>query len=283
MKVLINLLKFIVIAILTICIVVLGFISIASLTILDKNYIIQKLDENNFYSEMYNLVESNFENYIYQSGLDEEVIKNICTEEKIKKDINAMISNIYDGTEQNVDTKEIEDNLNYNIEKSGIKNNQNESAIKQFVEHICNEYTSTIVHTKYENEINKIYQKVLENLNSIYRIVRTIFALDIIAIIAINKKNISKDLQYFGIGLLAASLFELNVWQIIITKIDIKGVKIFNDVFSKSIVSIIQDIIKQIVSLSLGTIVIGLIFLSIYAARYSIKMSKNTEETNTTK
>ena len=73
----------------------LGVMTIVFSTILDKNYVMQKLEETNFYADTYELVESNFENYIYQSGLDEEVLKNICTEEKVKKDINIMLSNIY--------------------------------------------------------------------------------------------------------------------------------------------------------------------------------------------
>lgn len=283
MKVLINLLKFVSITVLTICMVALGFISIASSTVLDKNYIIQKLEETDFYSETYKLVESNFENYIYQSGLDEEVLENICTEEKVKKDINIMLSNIYDGTEQKIDTTEIADNLNQNIEQSGIKNSQNENAIKQFVEHICDEYTNTLVHTKYETRINDMYQKVIENLNEIYRVILTIFVLDIIVILVINKKAISKDIQYFGIALFATAFFEFSIWQIINSKIDINGIKIFNEVFSKSIVTIIQEIVNQIASLALGIMVIGIIFISIYVTRVIMKASKNKDEKNKTK
>ncbi len=283
MKVLTNLLKFMVITILTISMVILGFISISFSTILNKNYIIQKLEETDFYSEMYKLVESNFENYIYQSGLDEEVLQNICTEEMVKNDINAMLSNMYNGTEQKVDTKKIEDNLNENIEKSGIKNGQNEGAIKQFVEHICDEYTNTLIHTKYETKINEMYIKIVENLNELYRITLTICVLDIIAIIMINKKKISKDIQYFGIALLATSFFDLSVWQIVMTKIDINGIKIFNDAFSKSLVNIIQEYIYQIASLALGTMVIGIIFISIYVTRVIMKASKNKDEKNKTK
>ena len=283
MKVLINLLKFVSITVLTICMVALGFISIASSTVLDKNYIIQKLEETDFYSETYKLVESNFENYIYQSGLDEEVLENICTEEKVKKDINIMLSNIYDGTEQKIDTTEIADNLNQNIEQSGIKNSQNENAIKQFVEHICDEYTNTLVHTKYETRINDMYQKVIENLNEIYRVILTIFVLDIIVILVINKKAISKDIQYFGIALFATAFFEFSIWQIINSKIDINGIKIFNEVFSKSIVTIIQEIVNQIASLALGIMVIGIIFISIYVTRVIMKASKNKDKVNKTK
>lgn len=274
MKVLKNLLKFIFITILTICMISLGIITIAFSTILDKNYVMQKLEETNFYADTYKLVESNFENYIYQSGLDEEALKNICTEEKVKQDINIMLSNIYDGTNQEIDTTEIANNLNSNIEQLGIKNKQNESAIQQFVTHICDEYTDTLVHTKYETQINDIYKKAIEALDQIYEIILIVLAVDIIAIIAINNKKISKDIQHLGIALFATSAFELSVWQIITSKIDIQGIKIFNDVFSKSIVTIIQEIMNQIASLALGTLVISVIFIAIYAIIVANKQVK---------
>ena len=277
MKILKNLLKFIFIAILTICMISIGMISIVFSTIFSKDYIMQKLEETNFYSGIYELVKSNFENYIYQSGLDEEVLDDICTEEKIKQDIQIMLSNIYKGTNQKIDTTEIANKLNGNIEKLGVKNRQNENAIQQFVTHICDEYTNTLIHTKYENKINEIYKKGTEILNKIYEIILVVFVIDIIAIIIINNKKISKDIQHIGIALLATSIFELSVWQILNLKVDIHGIKIFNDVFSKSVVVIIENTLGQVASLALGTIVIGAIFIIIYAARETYKSLKQKE------
>ena len=185
-----------------------------------------------------------------------------------------MLSNIYDGTNQEIDTTEIANNLNSNIDQLGIKNKQNESAIQQFVTHICDEYTDTLVHTKYETQINDIYKKAIEALDQIYEIILIVLAVDIIAIIAINNKKISKDIQHLGIALFATSVFELSVWQIITSKIDIQGIKIFNDVFSKSIVTIIQEIMNQIASLALGTLVIRVIFIAIYAIIVANKQVK---------
>lgn len=277
MEILKNLLKFIFIAILTICMISIGMISIVFSTIFNKDYIMQKLEETNFYSGIYELVKSNFENYIYQSGLDEEVLDDICTEEKIKQDIQIMLSNIYNGTNQKIDTTEIANKLNGNIEKLGVKNRQNENAIQQFVTHICDEYTNTLIHTKYENKINEIYKKGTEILNKIYEFILVVFVIDIIAIIIINNKKISKDIQHIGIALLATSIFELSVWQIINLKVDIHGIKIFNDVFSKSVVVIIENTLGQVASLALGTIVIGAIFIIIYAARETYKSLKQKE------
>ena len=275
MKVLINLLKFIFITILTICLIALGVITIASSTVLDKNYVMQKIEETDFYSGTYKLVESNFENYIYQSGLDEDVLKSICTEDKVKNDINIMLSNIYDGTNKTIDTTEISTNLNANIDKLGIKTKQNEKAINEFVNHICKEYTDTLVHSKYEVQINNVYKKAINNLSKVYNALLIVTVVDLILILIINNKKVAKDLQDFGIAMMATSIFGLAGCQIVQAKVNIQGIKIFNDVFSNSLVTIIQDVFNKFTSLSVGMLVISIVDIGIYVA---IVVSKKTKE-----
>lgn len=265
MKIIINLLKFVLIAILTICIIAITTIQIISSTILQKNYIIQKMVQNNFYDKTYELVESNFENYIYQSGLDEEVLKNICTKEKVKQDINIIISNIYDGTNKKIDTTEISNNLNSNINKLGIKNSKNEEAIQQFVATICNEYTETVLHTQYEEKINNIYQKIIEKMQLINKIILIVTLIDIILILAINNKKVLKNIQDIGIALLSASIFKLIVYNTINSNINIDGIKIFNDAFSNTMISIIQEILYKIFSAGILALFIAIILIIISA------------------
>lgn len=279
MKVLINLLKFIFITILTVCLIALGAITIASSTILDKNYVMQKLEETDFYSGTYKLVESNFENYIYQSGLDEEVLNSICTQEKVKDDINIMLSNIYDGTNKTIDTTEISENLNSNIDKLGIKTKQNEKSINEFVNHICNEYTDTLVHSKYETKINDMYKKATNILNKIYKVLLIVAVVDLIAILAINNKKVSKDFQDCGIAMMATSIFGLIGCQIVQAKVNIQGIKIFNDVFSNSLVTIIQDVFNKMTSLAVGMIVIAIVVITIYVVIVINKKTKENSET----
>lgn len=275
MKVLINLLKFIFITILTICLIALGAITIASSTVLDKNYVMQKIEETDFYSGTYKLVESNFENYIYQSGLDEEVLKSICTEDKVKNDINIMLSNIYNGTNKTIDTTEISTNLNANIDKLGIKTKQNEKAINEFVNHICKEYTDTLVHSKYEVQINNVYKKAINNLSKVYNALLIVTVVDLILILIINNKKVSKNLQDFGIAMMATSIFGIAGCQIVQAKVNIQDIKIFNDVFSNSLVTIVQDVFNKFTSLSVGLLVISIVVVGIYVA---IVVSKKTKE-----
>ena len=180
MKVLKNIIKFIIMIILVVCFLFIGIFRIATSTLFDKNYVLKNLEDANFYAETYDLVKSNFEKYIYQSGLDEEVLDNICTEEKVKEDINLIISNIYEGTETKIDTTEIAENLNNNINKTNVMTSKNKAAIEQFVTHICDEYKETILHTNYESKINHGFEKINNILQKIYKVVIIVTIISII-------------------------------------------------------------------------------------------------------
>ena len=265
MKVLTNLLKFILIVVLAVCSIAIGIIQIVTQTVLNKNYIIQKMKETNFYSETYKLVQSNFEKYIEQSGFEENILENICTEEKVKQDINLMISNIYEGANKTIDITEISDNLNANIDKLNIRDSKNQKAIEQFVEHICQEYTDTLVHTKYENDINKFYKEIVIKKDKIEKIVIIALVIDVIVILIVNNKNIEKDFQSIGIAIFSSSAFELIACQIINLRVSIKGIKIFNDAFSDMIVAIIQNVISKVFSFGIATLMIAIILIIINA------------------
>ena len=265
MKVLTNLLKFILIVVLAVCSIAIGIIQIVTQTVLNKNYIIQKMEETNFYSETYKLVQSNFEKYIEQSGFEENILENICTEEKVKQDINLMISNIYEGANKTIDITEISDNLNANIDKLNIRDSKNQKAIEQFVEHICQEYTDTLVHTKYENDINKFYKEIVIKKDKIEKIVIIAMVIDVIVILIVNNKNIEKDFQSIGTAIFSSSAFELIACQIINLRVRIKGIKIFNDAFSDMIVAIIQNVISKVVSFGIATLMIAIILIIINA------------------
>ena len=282
MKVITNIIKFIVLTILTLCIVSVGIITIVSSTILDQSYIMQKLEETNFYSDTYELVKSNFENYIYQSGLDEEVLNDICTKEKVKQDLNLILTNIYQGTDKKIDTTEIADKLNANIDKLDIRNSKNSKAIEQFVTHICDEYTNTLIHTKYENDINEMYSKVTKLLDKLYNAIVIVMVVDIIILIIINIKKSRKIIQDLGIALLSTSVFNIIINNIVNSKVNIQGIKIFNDTFSNSIISIIQEVLEKILSFGIGALVISLILIAIYAGITAKTEFQDKKEEKTT-
>lgn len=276
MKVILNIIKFIVITILTICVISIGIITTVSSTLLNQSYITQELEETKFYTEIYELVKSNFENYIYQSGLDEEVLNDICTEEKVKNDLNIILNNIFQGTNEKIDTTEISNKLHANIDELGIKNSKNEKAIEQFVTQICNEYTNTVLHTEYEDNIHNMYIKVNTILSRVYDISTIMLVLGIIVLAILNFKKPSKNIQGIGIMLFATAIFNFIICSIITSKVNIQGIKVFNDAFSNVIVNVLQETIHQIMSFGAGTFAVGIIFIAIYSAI----MAKNNSKEN---
>lgn len=277
MKIVINILKFIIMLILVVCILFFGIKNIVLSTIMDKDYVLNKLEETNFYSGTYELVESGFENYIAQSGLEEEVLNNICTEEKIKNDIGIIINNIYNGTNEEIDTTEIANNLNANIDKLDVRTSQNKSALDKFVQQICTEYKNTILNTKYENTINKILNKTTNLLEKLQTIVTIVTIISVICLILLNIKNISKLVGNIGTVLLSSSVTILVVINLINANINISAIKLFNNVFSSSIVTILQDILSKVNKFGIIILITSIVVILINAIINFIKTNQKEE------
>lgn len=275
MKIITKILKFIVMTIIVLCLTYIGIKNIAFSTIFNKEYVIKKLDETNFYSETYKLVESNFENYIGQSGLEEDVIKNICTEDKVRKDINIILSNIYNGTKEEIDTSEIANKLNSNIDEQNVRTAKNSEAINEFVEHICQSYKDSIISTKYDATINNQYEKIIQKLGKVETIIIIVLIISIIIVIVLNIKDLLKILLNLQTISLATAIMQ---FAITINKnVNISGIKVFNEAFSMSIVTIIQDIFGKINKFGIILLIIYVIFVIIYSIVEKCTKSNNSK------
>lgn len=264
MKVGKKILNFIFVLVITLSFTFIGVKSVVFKTIFNKEYVLEQMENNNFYSETYKLVESGFENYIGQSGLDEEVIKNICTEDKIKNDINIILSNIYEGTNEKIDTSEISNNLNSNIDKENVRTSSNSKAIDEFVEHICQSYKDTIISTSYENTINEKYSKITQKITKVQNILIIAIIISIIGVIALNVKDILKLLFWTESAVLSSAVMQLAITTVIKSKVNIDGIKIFNDAFSNIVVTIIKDILSKINIIAGKFIIVYFILVVIY-------------------
>ncbi len=279
MKIVINILKFIVMLVLVLCVLFFGLKNIAFSTILNKDYVLNKLEETNFYSGTFELVKSGFENYIAQSGLEEEALNNICTEEKVKNDIGIIINNIYNGTNEDIDTTEIANNLNANIDKLNVRTPQNQKALDKFVDQICTEYKDTILNTKYENTIHNALNKVIQIMEKLQTIILIVTIIGIICIILLNVKNIYKLVGNIGTILFSSSLVILIAIKLLNVNVNISAIKLFNNTFSNSIVTVLQDIINKINNFGLILLIISIILIILNAVIYILKFKETNNKT----
>ena len=250
MKVINNIVTYVLIILLACTIIGAVFINIVSSTILSKQYILNKLEETNYYAEIKKEIESSFENYIGQSGLDEEVIKDIVSIEQIKKDTNTIIENIYDGTDITVDTTEIETNLKNNIELS-LENKKliitQQKAIEEYIQTIAKQYKETMSHTKYESNINNVIKKI----NKYIEIAKKVAIIGIVVIwvliIILNLKKQKRGISQIGISFATSGIFYIILKMYIDSKIKVANIVVLNEAISNTVRTIGNDILSNII------------------------------------
>lgn len=264
MKIVKNILRYIIVIMIIISVISLALVKIVSSTILNEAYVLKILDTSGYYDNIYKDLESNFENYIHQSGLDESVIKDICTKEDIKNSTEIILANIYEGTNKAINTDKIKQKLNDNISKSleGIQvTSKMQQSIDTFVDTICNEYTSTMSQTKYEKVINDNYKKI-EKLTSVAQTALCITTLlGVVLIVSLSYKRIYRCISLIGISLVSSGAFLVIVDLIVNFKVKIQYIKILNDSISVVLQNIIADILNKIVQTGSVLLAIGVGFI----------------------
>lgn len=252
-------------------------INLINNSIMNETYILSKLSTNSYYAKTYNLLESNFGNYVQQSGLEENVIRNIATEEQIKKDTQIILANIYDGTNEEISTEQVRANLDENIKKSlGSRTlNQSETnAIEQFKDVICEEYKKTILHTGYEKNIFNLYHKIAKYMKLAQKIMILTSGIAIILIIIIRARKIYKATSCIGTAMLSAGglLLALSFW--IKVKIDLASISILNEAFSDVVTNILQENADKLLKSGVIFTTIGLIIIIISNIIHNLKKYK---------
>lgn len=261
-----KLLKYIFAILFYLSLTIVVLINILNSTILSKEYILNKLEESNYYNNIYTEVENNFENYIYQSGLDPIVLENIVSRDKIKEDTNIIISNIYDGNNKVIDLEVVRNNLSTNIDKSledRYLSEENKKAINKFIDIIINEYEDTIMNTDYSSKINTGISSINNKINMINIIMIILVIISILSLILLNIKKKRRKLSIFGIPLLALGLLLITIYLYIILNIDINNIVILNDAISIAVHYILNGIVvKFLINGSIFTI-LGILIIII--------------------
>ena len=163
MKVVLEILRYILVAVLSLVIFIIFLTNLGLSTVLSEKYILLKLDESNYYQKVYNDFYENISKYMLQSGLDDINLQNICGIEKVKEDTISIIENIYFGNNNQIETDSIKLNLDNKInEYIGNKEtiSKNKDSIEKFENIICKEYTNTIMYTRYEKNINESITRI---------------------------------------------------------------------------------------------------------------------------
>ena len=251
-----------------------GLISliIVRFTIFNENFILRELGNNNYYDKLYSMVYEEMSNYVIQSGLDEEIINDIYTEEMLVNDTNSLINYIYNGESKSYDTKVIENNLRENVEDYLLKHdikNDDKDAINKFIKQIVNVYENKIDISDKLDEASGIFQLGKKILN-----IGTILLFIIVSILYLVMHFYYKD-ESQQVVLFTSGILIIFGYFYVVNNFDINNIIIFNEVVSNVIIVMIYNILNKFLFIA------GLLFiLGIIIKIMNIKMVEKGHQVN---
>lgn len=248
--------------------------------ILNKNYILSKMEETEFYLQVSREIKNGFENYIYQSGLPEDTIENIVSDEMIKKDVNGIVDYIYEGKEISLSSEDVKNNLdvkiqNYVVAQNLKLNEQGKNNITEFEKIIVNEYINNVkISETFYNMCHSMINKVNEQISKIKNVPFIALIVVIILMILINIKELLNVINLGGISLLSTGiLIKLGI-NLIMKKVEFDNLVIITNSLSNLIVSIIKENIYKILDFSNIYIICGIVAIIISAILKNLNVNK---------
>lgn len=248
--------------------------------ILNKNYILSKMEETEFYLQVSREIKNGFENYIYQSGLPEDTIENIVSDEMIKKDVNGIVDYIYEGKEISLSSEDVKSNLDVKIQNyvttQNLKlNEQGKNNITEFEKIIVNEYINNVkISETFYNMCHSMINKVNEQISKIENLPFIALIVVIILMILINIKELLNVINFGGISLLSTGiLIKLGI-NLIMKKVEFDNLVIITNSLSNLIVSIIKENIYKILDFSNIYIICGIVAIIISAILKNLNVNK---------
>lgn len=224
-------------------------------TVFNEDYVLDLLNNHNYYQELYDNTLEEVSYYLEQSGLNEEVLKNVISVKSLKKEIITTIDNLYTNQKITVNTEEFQNNLKTNI-NNYIKDNNIRVDNKDTV----NILTKKLVNI-YEEEIsyNNTFEKVRPMFNKAYKLTKIVLYLSIIVSIItyLINRYIFKDRN------IIASLFTnfvILVGLVLYIKytIDINNIFFYNTSISNILMEFINSVLKCMLVTGIVSFLLGL-------------------------
>lgn len=282
-----KIVRYIINVVLSFLIILFAFIliglNVLDYKILDKKYILSKIDEIKFYEQISKEVESGFENYIYQSGLPEETINDLFTEDMIKKDVNSLINCLYDGTEISLSTEILRETLDSRIQEylasqNKKLNEEGKKNITKFEDLIVEEYRKNVnVSTTVFESGNSILQKVKEVRGFIGNIPIVAFFVLIVLIIIVNIKDLLSAMNFLGISALSTGVLLKIGTNLLFNEIDFDNLVVLSKSLSSLIINICKEFLYEISENATLYIVCGITAILVTAILKNINLKNKGE------
>ncbi len=273
MKFIIKTISYIFTFVLVLLIIAAILLGIVTKTVFNKDYIISKLDETNYYERVHNTFVTEVEDYLEQSGLEEIEIGNILTEEQVKKDVQNFFTQLYNGKTVTINKEDVKQQLETNLnkelkEKKITLTSIEQRAIDRVLDTITDAYATEVSYDTYSQYLEYL-PKIMSIINKYLPIINTIiYVLPVALIILIllfNIKQFRIGLKYIGISILSSGILMIGIKLFTSIKMNLNNLYILSRATSDYIISIISDILNKITTVGIIGIIVGILAIIIGA------------------
>ena len=243
--------------ILSILMAFLCLVLILKSTVLNKNYLIDTMIKENYYSKIYDEINVEMEAYMMSSGFDASILKDIYTIEEVKNDVNQYVSGLFEGKKIDIEKGKIKDNIQKNIDTYLKERNVkvvNESDVQLFIEEISDIYCDEVSFYHFLDFLVGNFEKIDYLIN-----VSIIISLIVIVLLIIM---LIKSRILFS-SFIASGLIIFFIVFFFQTEIMMDDVLIISLIFSSLVKNIYQTIMHYMVITSSFLIIFGIILLLI--------------------
>ena len=248
---------------------------LVSQTVLQKDYVLAKVEEVGYEEKIQTDLKNGFENYQYQSGLPASVFENLYTRSSLQADIDSVVNAIYENEEVQVNSEEVRMKLEANIQQYL---SENQIVLKEAELQNIKDFENIIVNV-YENRVNSIadyvdtIQKVLQKAKEIAKIVQIglLIALAVFLLIGLvaQIRSLSEFVNQLAIALLSSGVILILLQKVLHQEIDIQHILLLNQSFSDFVKYVLFDVINEIHFYGMVFAIVG--FCGIIWSRYRIE------------
>lgn len=230
---------------------------IVKLTIGNKQYLKNKLVENDYYASIALDIKEEMEDFMTSSGLPKDVLDDIYTLEEVQNDIDNYLNSFYVGEKYAIEKEELKTKLLENINTYLKENNF--------------QITDSEEMTSFITEMEKIYQNKItlygsldsfttsfSKMNSVVSVTIIILIIIFIAVLIMVIKTLK--VEYWHSIFIASGLMLLFIRLFILEKIDIENILLFSEFFSKVLQKVIMGINDILLTISIILFIFGILF-----------------------
>ena len=274
MKFVKNMFNLILSFLLTIIVILSVLMCIVDFKVLSINYYKNIFEKNGFYEAVLEEVNSGFENFIYQSGLPENIIVDLATKEVVKKDIDNIVASVINNETYSFSSEVIKEKLDLRINEFIEKENrtltkEEKNNIIKFEELIVSSYEESILPVKGVIEPVKDYAFKITNIFNKIKVIPIVVLIVLILIInMINKNEKIKVVNYIGITVLSAGIILVLLENVLFKNIDIDNIVVFTNSMTNLVKVIFKDIVYGIGSIGKGLSITGFCMVLFYSILY---------------